>query len=333
MPSSTLRDQLHRDGFVVIRGVLSPTQLVALQEATARADALGRSGAWPHVRTVGKQFPPWDAAEAPTRGIWGVQGLNDPALSQAASAAAAGGEAEVVKAGWDDHAAFLRAYFGDEVLGPAKELMAPCDDDDLVMELHNLLVRPSADFELRWHRDDVPPEATAEEELAKLGVVPGGDGDLRPRQQLHAQWNLALRDGDDSLVVVPGSHRRARTETERAADPYAESLPGQLVVHLDAGDAVFYNNNILHRGRYSAGRDRDTLHGSVGHAAGARSGKRATNVLQHGVGAYVDRCDFAGVFAGYPDEERLRKRAEGMRDRLVELGKTAGADVGFSLKG
>ena len=344
MPSSTLRDQLHRDGFVVVRGILSSARLAVLRAATARATALGRSGAWPHVRTVGKQFPPWDAAEAPARGIWGVQGLNDPALARAAAGAAAaggvlGGEGqgvpreEVEAAARDDHAAFLRAYFGDEVLGPAKELMAPCGDEDLVMELHNLLVRPDTDFELRWHRDDVPPEATAEEELAKLGVVPSSAGDdpSQPHQQLHAQWNLALCDDDDSLVVVPGSHRRARTDIERAADSYADPLPGQLVVRLAAGDAVFYNNNILHRGRYSAGRDRATLHGSVGHVVGGR--RRATNVLQHGVGAYVDACDFAGIFAGHADEERLRRRAEGMRDRLVELGRMAGSGVGFSLKG
>ena len=89
MPSSTLRDQLHRDGFVVVRGILSPAQLAALRTAAVGATALGRSGAWPHVRTVGKQFPPWDAAEAPVHGIWGVQGLNDPALARAAAGAAA----------------------------------------------------------------------------------------------------------------------------------------------------------------------------------------------------------------------------------------------------
>ena len=88
------------------------------------------------------------------------------------------------------------------------------------MELYNMLVRPDKEFELRWHRDDIAADATAEEELERLNK-PG----------YHAQWNLALFD-DASLVVVPGSHKRARTETERIADPYEPTLPDQLVKSL-----------------------------------------------------------------------------------------------------
>ncbi|RYP67814.1 hypothetical protein DL769_005676 [Monosporascus sp. CRB-8-3] len=299
MPSSTLRDQLDADGFVVIRGILTPGRVSSLRAAAERTTALARSGGWPHVRTVGKQFPPWDAAEAAEKGIWGVQGLNDPALP--------------------DHAAFLRVYFGDEVLGPAAEIMACSADDDLVMELHNLLVRPDRDFALRWHRDDIPAEATPEEESARLD-------ELHRDGYWHAQWNLALCDGDESLVVVPGSHRRARTAAERAADPFEPSMPDQLVVRLDAGDAVFYDNNILHRGVYDAGRERLTLHGSAGRAGPGAGRLRARNVLQHGVGAYVDRCDFSVL------DERYRARAEAMRARLVQLGRESG-DVGYSLTG
>ena len=101
------------------------------------------------------------------------------------------------------------------------------------MELYNLLVRPDADFELRWHRDDIPADASADQEMARL-AEPG----------FHAQWNLALYD-DASLVVVPGSHLRARTEAERNADPFSKFMPGQKVVQMKAGDVVFYNNNIL----------------------------------------------------------------------------------------
>lgn len=302
MPSSTLRDQLHRDGFVVIRDLLPAAQVTALREAAARTAALSRSGGWPHVRTVGKQFPPWNAADAAAHGIWGVQGLNDPALPESS--------------------AFLRAYFSDEILGVAKQLMADgaATDDDLVMELHNMLVAPPTDFALRWHRDDIPASATAEQELERLLSNP-----QQQQQQWHTQWNLALCEGgDESLVVVPGSHRRARTDVERGADPFEARLPGQLVVRLGPGDAVFYDNNILHRGVYDASRERLSLHGSVGHAAGSKA--RARNVLQHGVGAWVDTCDF-GVL-----DEALRPRAEAMRARLVKLGRESG-DVGFSLTG
>ncbi|KAI5856714.1 phytanoyl-CoA dioxygenase [Durotheca rogersii] len=302
----SLSAQLERDGFVVVRSILSPAQLSSLRAAAERTAALARSGAWPHVRTVGKQFPPW--TWAPGVGIWGVQHLLNPALP--------------------DAPVFAASYFGDEILGVARQLLAPrrdgpgpdaaaaaaaaARDDELVMELYNLLVRPDgAGFELRWHRDDIAASATADEELARLR-----------EPAWHAQWNLALCDGDASLVVVPGSHARARTDAERAAPPYDPRLPGQLPVRLDAGDVVFYDNNILHCGRYDARRERLSLHGSVGHVAGGRL--RARNVLQHGVGDWVDQCDFSSL------DEKLRVRAEGMRARLVKLGRESG-DVGFSL--
>jgi len=179
------------------------------------------------------------------------------------------------------------------------------------MELYNLLVRPDKDFALRWHRDDILATATAEEEMERLG-----------RPAFHAQWNLALYD-DASLIVVPGSHKRARTDVERAADPYEDNMPGQEVVHLSAGDVVFYDNNILHRGVYDASVQRMTLHGSIGYTKGSKD--RARNVLQHGVGEWVERCKFLDL------SPEMSKIAEGMRDRLVEMGKVSG-DVGFFSK-
>ncbi|KAI1141770.1 phytanoyl-CoA dioxygenase [Hypoxylon sp. FL0543] len=293
MPTTTPSTQLEKDGFVVLRSLLSAEQVAKLRAAAERTTALATQGSWPHVRTVGKQFPPW--TPRPGVGIWGVQHLLHPQLP--------------------DARLFAESYFGDEILGVAKELLGSCGDGELVMELYNLLVRPSdgADFELRWHRDDIPASAGADEELARLR-----------EPAWHAQWNLALCDGDESLIVVPGSHARARTAQERAADPFEPNMPGQLVVRLDAGDVVFYDNNILHRGRYDGGRERLSLHGSVGHVAGGRL--RARNVLQHGLGSWVDSCDFSTL------DEKYRTRAEGMRARLVKLGRESG-DVGYSLTG
>jgi nicotinamide N-methyltransferase len=291
--SSSHLSQLQANGFVVIKSILSPSQLELLRTASQQATALARAGQWPHVRTVGKQFPPWNPADARSQGIWGVQHLMHPQLP--------------------GHADFAALYFSEEVLGIAKELLLGCGDEHLVMELFNMLVRPERDFELRWHRDDIPPEATDEEEMERLG-----------RPAFHAQYNLALWE-DESLVVVPGSHVRARTAAERAAGPFERELPGQLVVRLEPGDIVFYNNNILHRGVYDSGRERATLHGSVGHVAG--SGLRARNVLQHGVGAWVDGVDLGGL-----KDEGERRRAEGMRERLVRMGGESG-EVGYSLEG
>jgi len=287
LPSpQTLRTQLDRDGFVLIRGAFKQEQLQSLRAAAEHITALARSGKWPHIRTLPKQFPPWppDASN----GIWGVQHLLHPAMPS--------------------QPVFAASYFGDAIVGPATQLL-DCGEADLVMELYNLLVRPERDFALRWHRDDIPPEASAAEERARLGAPPW-----------HAQWNLALV-ADASLVVVPGSHARARTDAERGADPFAERLPGMRVVDLAPGDLVFYDNNILHRGVYGAGTERLTLHGSVGHVKGGRA--RARNVLQHGVGEWVGECDFSGLPGG------IGARAEGMRQRLCEMGRASG-DVGFS---
>lgn len=280
---------LERDGFVVVKSIVSPEKLQTLRDAAIKVEAMARRGEWPHIRTVGKQFPPWQWE--PEKGIWGVQHLMNPELP--------------------GHEIFTELYFSEEVLSIVRELLQ-CEDDQLVMELFNMLVRPDGDFELRWHRDDIPAEATAEEEMERLGH-PG----------FHAQYNFALWE-DESLVLVPGSHARARTDTERNAGPFEPVLPNQLIVKLEAGDIAFYNNNILHRGVYDAKKDRVTLHGSVGHSGG--SALRARNVLQHGIGKWVDKVDFSKLA---PAE---RARAEAMRARLVKLGTEAG-DVGYSLKG
>lgn len=284
--------KLEQDGFVVVKGAVDEATLEILRQRSSQATDLARRGEWPYVRTVGKQFPPWDSSAAVTDGIWGVQHLMNPDLP-----------------GSD---VFAGLYFSESLLGVAKELLQ-CGDEDLVMELFNMLVRPEREFELRWHRDDIPADATPEQEMERLG-----------RPAYHAQYNLALYE-DDSLVLVPGSHRRPRTDAERGADPFAPEIPGQLVVKLAPGDVAFYNNNILHRGVYDAARERMTLHGSVGHAGGSRL--RARNVLQHGVGGWVDRCDFGRL----GDAERAR--AEAMRERLVKMGSDSGGDVGYSLQG
>lgn len=308
---------LQTNGFVVIPSLLPPTDLSALRTAAAKSTTLARTGSWPHFRTVPKQFPPWPKDIPPPAsegGIWGVQHLLHPDMP---------GRGE-----------FAKFYFDPRVLGVVEELLGldttkgegEEGQEKLVMELFNLLVAPEMhDFALRWHRDDIPESAAPEEEERLLAAKsPGG-------RQSHAQYNLALCD-DASLIVVPGSHRRVRTETERNADPYEPNLPGQLVVELKAGDAVFYDSNILHRGVYQAKDEggeesRLTLHGSVGireiEGDGDKSKNvRATAVLQHGVGAWVHRED--AKFG-------IGRRAEKMRENLLEMG--TGEGVGYSLQG
>lgn len=329
---------LQTHGYVHIPSLLVPDDpdpahdLNQLRAITVKATHLARTGAWPHFRTVPKQFPPWPSTPPPAEegGIWGVQHLLHPEMP--------------------GREGFAGIYFSERMLGVMEELLLPDrqgketsqkgsgnggdEDEKLVMELFNLLVAPETlDFELRWHRDDIPNTATPEEEKARLLECGAGTG-----SQSHAQYNLALC-ADSSLVVVPGSHRRVRTETERAADPYEPYIPGQVVVDLQPGDAVFYDSNILHRGVYKAKpaggpESRLTLHGSVGlkqaghgygHGHGDEDEKkrvRARAVLQHGVGKWVHRADAA--FG-------LGERPERMRRNLVAMG--SGEGVGYSLQG
>ena len=222
-------------------------------------------------------------------------------------------------------------YFSEAVLGVVRELLGvkPASkatpegvngtesdpDSGLTMELFNLLVSPTRDFSLRWHRDDITPDVSlAEEERLLAEKSPAG-------AQSHAQYNIALFE-DASLIVVPGSHRRVRTEEERTAGPEDE-LPGQVAVRLGPGDVVFYDSNILHRGVYKGvdGRSeqgRMTLHGSVGRAG--VGGERARQVLQHGVGEWIGRAKFQ-VQGGNGVE------AEEMRKRLVGMGRGGGVGV------
>jgi Phytanoyl-CoA dioxygenase (PhyH) len=301
-------DALQRDGFVVIPNLLDKHMLLGQKAACKYLTDGARQGRWPFVRTVPKQYPPWPKWEkGDHHNIWGVQHLLHPDMTVRDT--------------------FAELYFSDAVLDVVKELVGLKNDekadDKLVMELFNLLVSPAEkqDFELCWHRDDVRPDVTPEEEDRQLKEKsPGG-------AQLHAQYNIALFD-DASLIVVPGSHRRIRTEVERNADPFEPNMPGQLVVKLKHGDAVFYDSNILHRGSYK-GIDtkselgRMTLHGSVGLAG--HGTERARQVLQHAVGEYVDRAEFPEM------EGPKRERAEAMRRRLVAMGK--GDDLGYSLVG
>ncbi|PGH18223.1 hypothetical protein AJ79_00561 [Helicocarpus griseus UAMH5409] len=319
---------LQRDGYVVIPNLLSPSQLTTLRAVASHAADLARTGKWPHIRTVPKQFPPWPSTPPPAEegGIWGVQHLLHPEMP-----------------GRDE---FANLYFSPRVLEIVEELVgvkksSASEPEPLTMELLNLLVSPThVPFALRWHRDDIPtpPTLSAEDELAALKQKSPPD-----RPQSHAQYNIPLYD-DASLIVVPGSHRRARTQAEREADPYEDNVPGQLVVKLRPGDAVFYDSNIWHRGAYGAVDPavksddgvvkglRLTVHGSVGLAvndgpAGEKTNARSKVVLQHGVGFWVRREDAA--FEGLEGE--VKERAERMRKRLIEMG--SGEGVGYALEG
>lgn len=81
------------------------------------------------------------------------------------------------------------------------------------------------------------------------------------------QLNMGFFD-DASLWVVPGSHNRPLTEAEAAVFAGSKhmtgegmEMPGAIPVDLKAGQCVFYNNNIIHRGHNGRHEKRVTYHG------------------------------------------------------------------------
>ncbi|KAI5858970.1 hypothetical protein BZA05DRAFT_382972 [Tricharina praecox] len=287
MTPDEILGSLETYGYVIIPDLIPPPLLGPLREASSRVIARARDesdAGWPHVRVVGKQFPPWpkDVRED----VWGVQHIMHPDLG------------ERVFAEW----------YGSQPVLDAVTTILGCGAKELQLELFNLLVNPTKTaFSLAWHRDSIPPEASTEVEIRLLKAPRYG-----------TQWNTALYD-DSCLLVVPGSHRRPRTDEEQrtmAEDPRAK-LEGEIVVHLKTSDTVFYDNNILHRAVYPTEPVRQTLHASMGTVeAGV---ERARNILQHDM-EWVRDVRFEG-------------RLEGMMQNLVRLrDETGGQELGYNLE-
>lgn len=110
-----LKERYDKDGFVIVRGLVSPTEMLRLREASERVVTRTRSGDWPHRRVVGKQFPPFGDANPDS---WGVQHLMHPGLH------------EPVFAEW---------YTSDTLIDVIKGLMT-CKEDDLQMGMPTYLL-------------------------------------------------------------------------------------------------------------------------------------------------------------------------------------------------
>ncbi|KAI5803839.1 phytanoyl-CoA dioxygenase [Geopyxis carbonaria] len=297
MTPDEIRTSLSTTGYVILPSLVPPALLPTLRAAALSTTSLARSGAWPHIRTVGKQFPPW-----PTSGpdIWGVSHILHPSLPASA---------------------IFREWYSSPPVLDAVSAILGCGESELCLQLCGLLVNPvREEFELSWHRDGVPAGAEEEEEGAALGLgCSGGEGGTGESRWESTQWNTALYS-DACLRVVPGSHRRVRTPAERAVTLEGGEMPGEVAVHLKAGETVFYDNNILHRGVYGTAPERATLHASMG--VGGRMGEvRRREVLQHGL-------EWVGGVVWEGKMEELRRRlVEGEGERWGVGG------VGFSLEG
>ncbi|ORY27921.1 hypothetical protein BCR39DRAFT_496867 [Naematelia encephala] len=232
-----------KDGFVIVPGLIRSTDLEPLRAAAEIVTERARKHEWKQVRVVGKQFPPWTEEDD----IWGVQNIMHPELGQD----------------------IFREWYGRHDMLQISAALMGCELGDMQFELFNMLINPlRARYGLSWHRDDVKATATAEEEEEALKIDHHG-----------IQWNAALYD-DECLSAIPGSHSRIRTSEEREANLSGGSMPGSVPVALKAGETVFYNNNILHVGKYTPETKRRTLHGCYG-SPPVGDDTRARNILQH----------------------------------------------------
>ena len=75
---SSLKATYDAQGYVLVPSLIPPPLLPDLRAAADRITAQARAGTWPHRRTVGKQFPPFD--DGPD--AWGVQHVMHPALGE-----------------------------------------------------------------------------------------------------------------------------------------------------------------------------------------------------------------------------------------------------------
>lgn len=115
----------------------------------------------------------------------------------------------------------------------------------------------AGDYRGGWHRDvgGQDRDAGYEEEMAILA---------RYRKHM-VKWHMALVD-DPCLWIVPGSHRRFRTDEEKECllNGGQGELPGGLQIVLEKGQTIFWNGNTIHRGRKPDGmKERSTLMGAL----------------------------------------------------------------------
>lgn len=137
---------------------------------------------------------------------------------------------------------------------------------------HSLWSPDHVDYELNWHKDN------HETHFDPTGAT------------RHVQFNVCLTP-DESFLAVPGSHRRPLTEPEqRQFDTFGvDPLPGQIPVGCQAGDVIYMNYHMLHRGSCANGVHRRTLHMNVQSMAEPTGGQVSWGYLREP--GYLDRVE------------------------------------------
>ena len=74
--------------------------------------------------------------------------------------------------------------------------------------------------------------------------------------------------GDDRLLWHTDAEREILQNSPKA------DMPNQMAVKLKAGDIVFYNSSLFHKGCSKSGAKRQTLHYALRFSRGQASGSR-----------------------------------------------------------
>jgi ectoine hydroxylase-related dioxygenase (phytanoyl-CoA dioxygenase family) len=133
------------------------------------------------------------------------------------------------------------AFHHPVILKAVEELIGP---NLIVNNASILAANEGTEYSLGWHRDIIQ---IPQEEIEDWIFSP-------ERFHNSVQINLPLVD-ENALWVVPGSHNRPNTPEENKVfagskhyAPVGVEMPGGVPVKLKAGQAVLYNNNLIHRG-------------------------------------------------------------------------------------
>ena len=134
-----------------------------------------------------------------------------------------------------------RAYYHSKIMEIVEFLLG---ENLIINNASMLAANPGTYYNLGWHRDVIQiPENEIRDELFS-----------KQRHHNSCQINLPLYD-EDFLQVVSASHNRPNTPEEDVAfggtkhyAPLDAEMPGAQKVHIKAGSALFYNNNLIHRG-------------------------------------------------------------------------------------
>ena len=255
-PSSEQREQFEVQGFCVADDAVRPELLVELLGASRRIRDRVHSGSLRHG------YIHRNEAGSP----WGIRGVVSPQHGEPSFA----------------------DYLGTSELCSYIRGFTLCAEGEVGLGSVTLFTNPlDAPFSIGWHRDSSSPGGTLTYGKSDYDEATERAAWAQERwEERHTsapkspeicggvQFQVALLDSD-AFEIVPGSHRRWRSEQEfeclssyrGIAKPGGltkfSPLPGMLAVPLKAGQTMFWDGDLIHRGRMKPDVERLTLHCSM----------------------------------------------------------------------